>query len=368
VNRQVLIDQVVRQTMVLIAHLATQGGARAPLSDVAERVFRGLVSELLAQRLSHKVIADMFGIALRTYYDRVRRLTESSTLRGRSLWEAIFDHVRKVGSISRAALFARFRHDDETVVKAVLNDLVENGLLAKSGRGALSVYVAVPTPDLGAPETFDALTLVTLFHRGSLSVAELADALGVSEARIKDSVEALVREGRATVEVGQSEGDAPHYRVTSCLIPAEDPAGFEAAILDHMQAVTGALCHRLRRRSAGPKVELEAGGELGPDIDRAIGGSTYTFDIARDNPTWERVTTLLTETRAALSALRAEADAFESARVAGGPRVRRIRFTYYCGQNVLAETLAPLTDEAEARAARASMAVREMRTHEEEEA
>jgi len=33
VNRNVLIDAIVNQTTVLIAHLATQGGARAPLSE-----------------------------------------------------------------------------------------------------------------------------------------------------------------------------------------------------------------------------------------------------------------------------------------------------------------------------------------------
>lgn len=332
VNRQLLIDQVVRQTMVLIAHLATQGGARAPLSDVAERVFRGLVSELLAQRLSHKVIADMFGLALRTYYDRVRRLTESATVRGRSLWEAIFEHVKKSGAVSRGAVFQRFRNDDEVVVKAVLNDLVENGLLARSGRGAQSVYVAVPSPDLGAPETFDAITQVTLFHRGRMSIRELSEVMSVDEVRVAESVDALVREGRAARDTASTPDGEERYEVSSCLIPAEDPAGFEAAILDHVQAMTSALCHRLRRRGRRATVE--------PDpLDAAIGGSTYTFDLAPDNPAWARVTSLLTKMRSELSALREEADAFEDARTA--PPRGRVRFTFYCGQNVLAESLTP---------------------------
>lgn len=329
---QLLIDQIVRQTMVLIAHLATQGGARAPLSDVAERVFRGLVAELLAQRLSHKVIADMFGLALRTYYDRVRRLTESSTLRGRSLWEAIFDHVKRSGVLTRAAVFKRFRNDDEAVVKAVLNDLVENGLLAKSGRGEQAVYVAVPSPDLGAPETFDAILQVAIFHRGRVTVDDLAGALGVEMARVGESIDVLVREGRVRVEGAEMPGGQVRYHVTSCLIPAEDPAGFEAAILDHVQAMTSALCHRLRRRGA-PRESVEES-----PIDHAIGGSTYTFDLAPDNPAWERVTSLLTSMRRELSALRAEVDAFEDAR--GDAAVAKTRVTFYCGQNVLAETLA----------------------------
>jgi hypothetical protein len=45
-NRQVLIDQVVRQTMILIAQLATTGGTRAPLAHLADRVFFHLAREL----------------------------------------------------------------------------------------------------------------------------------------------------------------------------------------------------------------------------------------------------------------------------------------------------------------------------------
>lgn len=166
-----------------------------------------------------------------------------------------------------------------------------------------------------------------------MTVGELADALGVERARIAESCDALVREGRATLEAPGEPGGEPRYSVTSCLIPAEDPAGFEAAILDHVQAMTSALCHRLRRRG-GPRETVEE--RL---LDGAIGGSTYTFDLAPDNPAWERVTSLLTKMRAELSALRAEADAFEDAR-AERPRAKT-RFTFYCGQNVLAESLAP---------------------------
>ena len=35
-----------------------------------------------------KVSADMFGMALRTYQKRTRRLSESLSVRGRTLWEA----------------------------------------------------------------------------------------------------------------------------------------------------------------------------------------------------------------------------------------------------------------------------------------
>lgn len=320
-NRNLLIDQVVRQTMVLIAHLATQGGARAPLSDVAESVFRGLVDELAAQRVSHKVIADMFGLALRTYYDRVKRITESNTMHGRSLWEAVYEHVRQQRTLSRAAVLKRFRNDDEAIVRAVLHDLVQSGLIAKSGRGDGTLFLVVETPDLDVDETLATLVHVALFHRLETDVVTLAEALGIDPQRVTATLERLVSEGR----VERLEAPpAPRYRASSCLISADDPVGFEGAVYDHMQAVIGALCHRLRRT-----------GEPS-EVDRAIGGSTYTFDVAPDNPTWDRVTHLLERLRGEVSALREEADAFEAARPTPAETTR---FIFYCGQNALAELL-----------------------------
>jgi hypothetical protein len=63
-NVELLIDAIFRQTTVLIAQLATHGGARAPLAHVANQVFLDLASELEAQGVSRKVGADMFGMAL----------------------------------------------------------------------------------------------------------------------------------------------------------------------------------------------------------------------------------------------------------------------------------------------------------------
>lgn len=313
-NRNLLIDQLVRETMVLIAHLATQGGARAPLSDVAERVFRGLVDELSAQRLSHKVIADMFGLALRTYYDRVRRSSESRTMRGRSLWEALHEHVAARGSATRAQLLERFRNDDEAIVKAVLADLVASGLLARAGKGARATYMIVPSPDVADADTLAALVQVALFHRGHADDATIAEALALGPDVARAALDALVADGRAT-------RTASGYDAVSMIIPANDAAGFEAAVLDHVRAMIGALCRRLQRRAS----------QADP-FEAAIGGSTYTFDVAPDNPAWQRVTSLLADTRATLTALRAEADAFEAARPS--PTTTH-RFVFYCGENAL---------------------------------
>ena len=84
-NVLLLIDAIVRQTMVLIAQLATTSGSRAPLARVANQVFRDLLDGLQTRGLGRRVIADMFGPALRCYHAKVRRLSESRTERGRSL-------------------------------------------------------------------------------------------------------------------------------------------------------------------------------------------------------------------------------------------------------------------------------------------
>ena len=104
VNVQLLIDSIVRQTTVLIAQLATRGGIRAPLAHVANQVFVDLATELNNQGVSRKVSADMFGMALRAYVRKVQRLGESSTERGRTLWEAVVARAPRRRRTARNAL------------------------------------------------------------------------------------------------------------------------------------------------------------------------------------------------------------------------------------------------------------------------
>src|SRR6185295_12777523 len=92
-NGKLLIDALVRQTMVLVAQLSTAAGIRAPLAHVADEVFVSLAREIEAHGVGRKVVADMFGLALRTYQKKVQRPTESVTERERTLWEAVLDFV-----------------------------------------------------------------------------------------------------------------------------------------------------------------------------------------------------------------------------------------------------------------------------------
>ncbi|MBN2193717.1 MAG: hypothetical protein JW751_12940 [Polyangiaceae bacterium] len=104
-DSKLLIDSIVQQTTVLIAQLSTTAGARSPLAHVADRVFVDLVSELERQRVGKKVIADVFGLALRSYQQKVQRLGESATDRGVTLWAAVANFVaeRRVVNCCRRA-------------------------------------------------------------------------------------------------------------------------------------------------------------------------------------------------------------------------------------------------------------------------
>src|SRR5690242_5793546 len=100
-DAKLLIDAIVRQTTVLIAQLSTAAGIRAPLAHIADQIFLDLAREIEAQGVSRKVVADMFGLALRTYQRKVQRLAESATQRNTTLWEALLEHVRENDGITR---------------------------------------------------------------------------------------------------------------------------------------------------------------------------------------------------------------------------------------------------------------------------
>lgn len=65
-NSKLLIDLVIHQTTILIAQLSTAAGLRAPLAHIADQVFLELSREIERQGVSRKVVADMFGLALRS--------------------------------------------------------------------------------------------------------------------------------------------------------------------------------------------------------------------------------------------------------------------------------------------------------------
>jgi hypothetical protein len=318
-----LIDAVVRQTTVLLAHLATASGQRATLASVANQVFADLVRELKQQGLGNKVIADMFGMALRAYHKKVARLAESHSARGQSIWEAVLDFVQERGGVLRTEVLARFSGDEDAVVRSVLNDLVDNGLLFRTGAGERTSYRAARPEELPALPDREAvvarLLLVALHQQGPLSEDELLAIVPMERAVLVALLNALVDDGRA-----QRDAATPaRYRCEHLVIGFADPVGWQAAIYDHYQAMVGALCHKLQlaANQATP-------GEW-------LGGSTYTFDLWPGHPMADEVLGLLSRLRKEAAELRVRVDTHNAQQPAPRDGDAGFRVVTYVGQNTI---------------------------------
>lgn len=283
---ELLIQAIVRQTTILIAQLATSGGARAPLAQVANQVFLDLVTELERQGVSRKVSADMFGLGLRTYQRKIQRLQESSTDRGRSLWEAILEYISVERIVTRANVQIRFARDEDAQVRGVLRDLCDSGLIFSSGHGPSTAYRATSEDELDAMrqmrsnDGLEELVWALVYREGPIAPANLASAIHIELGELEPVLQRLVDVQR--IETVTQNGNVTAYRATSLYVPLGAAIGWEAAVFDHFQAVVKTICCRMRddRPTA-------------PDV----GGSTYTLDVWPGHPLEE-------EARATLGRLR----------------------------------------------------------------
>jgi hypothetical protein len=323
VTIQLLIDSIVRQTTVLIAQLATSGGVRAPLAHVANQVFLDLANELEAQGVSRKVSADMFGMALRAYVRKVQRLGESSTERGRTLWEAVYDHLGREGVTTREQVSERFHRDEEALVRGVLHDLTESGLVFASGSGPRSVYRVATEEELGRMRQFtqarvDELLWVIVYREGPIARSALVKLASSKGAEIDAALERLVAAGRVQRDAG--EGDA-RYRASGFVVPIGAESGWEAAILDHYHALVRTICQKLRAAPESSAADT-------------VGGSTYTFAVWPGHPLREEVLGGLRRFRESLGELRGRVDAHNAAH---GVPAEYEQVVFYGGQSVTKE-------------------------------
>lgn len=323
-NVNLLIDAIVRQTMVLIAQLATTSGGRTPLAHLANQVFLDLVGTLTSQGVGRRVIADMFGVSMSTYYAKVKRLSESATDRGRSLWEVVYDYLKKHGTTRRIEVLERFRYDDEAMVTGVLADLVRTGLVFTSGRGASRSYRVTDEADLtrsGSPkESAAALVCVTIYSEGPLERQALLDRIPLPASQIDEALRTLLADRRIEQ---QSDGSSVTYLCQECVIPVGAELGFEAAIFDHYQAMVSSIAGKLE------------GGQARALPGDSVGGCTYRFDVWPNHPQESEVIGLLGRFRKELSELRTRVEATNER--AGGVPAGHTRVIFYAGQNTVYE-------------------------------
>lgn len=321
-NINLLIEAIVRQTTVLIAQLATAAGARASLSQTANQVFTSLVNELKEQGLGNKAIADMFGLSLRTYHNKMRRLSESTTDSGESLWTVVLEFVKEKKTVTRRDVLTRFRRDDERIVKSVLNDLVSSGIVFAKGSGERTAYRAVEAAEYDLAEDQQAQALVNLVwinvaRHGPVARSRLTALVGVDDEQVDEALAPLLRDGRVHVH---SSDDGLVYDSEACVIGYEQPAGWEASVFDHYQAMVIALCAKL------------GSGQTASRRDEWVGGSTYGFDVWEEHPLHDEVVGLLAAMRARATELRTRVDEYNRAHRPPGARRRVIT---YMGQAVI---------------------------------
>jgi hypothetical protein len=142
VETELLIETLLRKTMVEIARLATAGGARLPLARLQEQAFLELTRELSRQGVTTKVVADMLGVAPRTYHRRVQETQRSLATRARSVWQQVLELLSLAESMSAHAIKQRFVHESADLIGAVLHDLVHSGLARREGWGESAVFRA----------------------------------------------------------------------------------------------------------------------------------------------------------------------------------------------------------------------------------
>jgi hypothetical protein len=324
VNVQLLIDSIVRQTTVLIAQLATAGGARAPLAHVANQVFLDLARELDAQGVSRKVGADMFGLALRSYQRKIQRVTESNTDRGRSLWEAVFAHLDEKKIATRNEILGRFHRDDDQLVRGVLHDLTESGLIFSSGSGEGTVYRMATSEDLShvraseaadAAAAIDGMLWAVIYREGPIERSGLLDRLPVAESALEAALDRLEKSGRIERD---AEGA---YGCKKLDVPYGSSTGWEAAVFDHFQSVVRTICCKLRLDQT-------------PRLKDVVGGSTYTFVVWDGHPMDDEAQRGLARYREQADELRARIDAYNAEH---GIPARHRKVVAYSGQCLVEE-------------------------------
>jgi hypothetical protein len=319
-----LIDTIVQQTTLLIAQLATSAGIRAPLATIADQVFLELATEIEQQGVTRNVVADMFGMALRTYQKKVNRLRASVTRSEQTLWQSVLQYVREHGGATRMQLLAAFKLDEERHVIAVLGDLVASGLVYATGRGQHAAYRPTPADDQRA--LLDERAIETLVHlvwleigdRPGLSRAQLKERFADHGERVDQALAALRTDGRVHAE---GSGEAEQFQTQRVLISVGSEAGFETAILDHFRAVCAAIASKLR--DGGP----------GSAKQHLIGGTTLSFEVHPGHPLEAEVKGLLARFREEGFALWNRVSQLNQANpVAEG---KRTKVVFYFGQNVI---------------------------------
>ena len=320
-NVRLLIDSIMRQTTVLIAELSTNAGVRAPLAHIADQVFLSLSKEIEAQGVARKVVADMFGLALRGYQRKTRRLASSVSVQGKTLFEAVLEFIEEQGGATRRRVLQRFRGDGERETIGVLSDLIQSGLAYSTGSGEATLYGITSDGERQrltreSDETALAnMSLGEIYRNPGITAEALAGQLNTPGAEMAPALQALKDEGRITADAATGA-----LRAATFQLPAGAPHGWESAVFDHFQAVATAIASKLRLRAQN------VGGQA------YVGGTTLRFELHRNHPLKGDVLALLEDTRERTQALWQRVGEYNDQHPVHEDE--RAILTFYYGQNI----------------------------------
>jgi len=261
-------------------------------------------------------------LALRSYQQKVQRLSESATRRGITLWSAIHSFLGEQSSATRDEVLEHFKHDEELKVRSILSDLVESGLVCRSGKAQDTSYRLASDEELeqlGNAASADmeatnaALVWVQVYREGPLHTARLAELLPLPQLALEAALQRLVREERVRAV---QRADGVFWTTEQCLIPVGEAAGWEAAVIDHHRSVLNALA-----------AKVVSGKHVSAAADE-VGGTTWSFDLWPGHPREQEVRKLLSSLRSQVVPLWNDVAAYN--------REHRPAHTYkvtvYCGQ------------------------------------
>ena len=312
-DTDLLIGDIVRQTTVLIAQLSTAAGLRSPLARVADQVFLDLASELEAQGVRKKVAADMFGMALRSYQLKVKRVREAIDESQGTLWQAIYDQLEEA-SRTRKEVQALFRSEDPGQVAATLQDMVQSGIAYCSGAGDSTLFGLTNQSDRERLGLQDSALASMVWYLAATDTAqtrdELLEQVKCQPEELDKALEELEEEGRLELKQGRLIA----HRLE---IPVGAEKGWEVAVCDHYRAVTTAIAAKVAR---------------GPLAGGAIGGGTVSYRVPDAHPLREQVFGQLERVRKQANDLWREVADYNDEH---GVDETFSRVTFYFGQNVV---------------------------------
>ncbi len=234
---------------------------------------------------------------------------------------------------ARTDILDHFRHDQEASIRSILHDLVESGLLYRSGHGRKAIYRVAPESDMlmvdqGETLASEAMLVwLSIYRHSPACLSLLQEELPMDEEALQRALESLLEDGRVQVEEAEQD---PIYRADSYLLPMGDELGWEVSLFDHFQAVV---------TSIGIKLQNGATRALPSD---QIGGSTYRFDIWPGHPDEEEVRGLLSRYRDEVGALWQRVA--DSSELDPGPDDKQ-RVTFYFGQAIREQPADPEESE-----------------------